>query len=150
MPCLPFFVWISHILDHDCGCSVRELAARLLGIITMAMSRDATVSLLHGLLLSMGERDGKAARFEDAEGALSAVGYVLAQCLTGTSCSLPCRKQGRLALPLFDTSHHPLMIPNSQACHVKHLNKQNAFFVLAHTALTVNHQSSMPSHLLSS
>lgn len=66
---------------------MRELAARLLGMVTMALSRDAAVSLLHGLLLSMGGTDGKAARFEDAEGALSAVGYVLAQCLTGTPSS---------------------------------------------------------------
>ncbi len=93
---------------------MRELAARLLGIVTMALSKDAAVSLLHGLLVSLEKTDGKAARFEDAEGALSAVGYVLAQCLTGalSSTLLDCSRHTcmpvlfELTLPLFGSSLH--------------------------------------------
>lgn len=65
-------------------CAVRELAARLLGIVCMALSRDAAVALLDELLAPLQALEGNTARFEDMEGALSAAGYVLAQCLTGT------------------------------------------------------------------
>jgi len=65
-------------------CAVRELAARLLGLVCMALSRDAAVALLDELLTPLQASENKPARFEDMEGALSAAGYVLAQCLTGT------------------------------------------------------------------
>ena len=68
------------------GCAVRDLAGRLLGIVSMALSTEAVVSLLGSLLVPLANTEGKAARFEEVEGALSAAGYVLAQCLTGAPC----------------------------------------------------------------
>ncbi len=65
------------------GCAVRDLAARLLGIVAMALSRDAVLTLLSSLLVPLEKTEGKAAKFEEVEGAVSASGYVLAQCLTG-------------------------------------------------------------------
>ena len=66
-----------------CGCSVREIAARILGIVTMALSADSASTLLGQL--SHVEPDDKATKFESREGHLTAAGYVLAQALTGGS-----------------------------------------------------------------
>lgn len=63
--------------------AVRELAGRLLGITVMALSKDAAEALLAELGASAGRAGDKKAKFEEVEGALGALGFVLAQCLTG-------------------------------------------------------------------
>jgi hypothetical protein len=63
------------------GCSVRETAARILGIVTMALSADSASTLLGQL--SRIEPGDKATKFESREGHLAGAGYVLAQALTG-------------------------------------------------------------------
>ena len=55
------------------------MAARLLGIVTMALSDDSASSLL-AWLCNPGDRSGK---FEATEGNLAATGFVLAQLSTG-------------------------------------------------------------------
>jgi len=55
------------------------MAARLLGIVTMALSADSA-SVLIGQLTKPGDKSSK---FESNEGHLTAAGYVLAQLLMG-------------------------------------------------------------------
>ena len=67
---------------------MRELAGRLLGIAVMALSKDAAQALLTDLGASAAKTGDRKAKFEEVEGALGALGFVLAQCLTGAST--PC------------------------------------------------------------
>ncbi len=60
-------------------CAVREMAARLLGIVATALSADSASSLL-ARLCDPGDRSSK---FEATEGSLAATGFVLAQLSTG-------------------------------------------------------------------
>ena len=62
-----------------CDCAVREMAARLLGIVTTALSVDSASSLL-ARLCDPGDRISK---FEAREGNLAATGFMLAQLSTG-------------------------------------------------------------------
>ena len=62
-----------------CDCAVREMAARLLGIVATALSADSASSLL-ARLCDPGDRSSK---FEATEGSLAATGFVLAQLSTG-------------------------------------------------------------------
>ena len=55
------------------------MAARLLGIVTMALSADSASTLI-GQLTKPGDKSSK---FETNEGNLTAAGYVLAQLLMG-------------------------------------------------------------------
>ena len=55
------------------------MAARLLGIVTMALSADSASALLGQLT----EASDKASKFELTEGRLTAAGFVLAQLLMG-------------------------------------------------------------------
>ncbi len=63
-----------------CLHAVREMAARLLGILTMALSADSA----SGLLGQLTEAQDKSSKFESREGNLTAAGFVLAQLLMGT------------------------------------------------------------------
>ncbi len=65
--------------------AVREMAARLLGILTMALSADSA----SGLLAQFTEAQDKSSKFESREGNLTAAGFVLAQLLMGTPAHLP-------------------------------------------------------------
>ena len=100
MPCgLPFYTGspVSHLMLHSlsrlchvdwlyndsartlCDSAVREMAARLLGIVTMALSADSASSLL-ARMCDSGDRSSK---FEAMEGNLAATGFALAQLSTG-------------------------------------------------------------------
>ncbi len=68
-----------------CICAVRELSAKLLGIAAMALSTNAGVALLSSLAAAAAGADEKAAKFEEVQGSVAALGYVLAQFLTGNS-----------------------------------------------------------------
>ena len=59
-----------------CDCAVREMAARLLGIVATALSADSLLARL----CDPGDRSSK---FEATEGSLAATGFVLAQLSTG-------------------------------------------------------------------
>lgn len=59
------------------------MAARILGIVTMALSGNSASTLLGQL--SHIEPGNKATKFESGEGNLTAAGFVLAQALTGES-----------------------------------------------------------------
>ena len=63
-----------------CLHAVREMAARLLGILTMALSADSASGLLGQLTVAQ----DKSSKFESREGNLTAAGFVLAQLLMGT------------------------------------------------------------------
>lgn len=90
-----------------CPCSVREMAARLLGIVTMALSADSA----SGLLGQLAAPQDKSSKFESNEGHLAAAGFVLAQLLMGMpdhpphSKDTPCHSShcSKLKRPL-----HPL------------------------------------------
>ncbi len=63
--------------------AVRELAGRLLGITAMALSRDAAEALLGELGAGVAKSGDAKVKFEEAEGAIAGLGFVLAQCMTG-------------------------------------------------------------------
>ncbi|CAK0785632.1 hypothetical protein CVIRNUC_008843 [Coccomyxa viridis] len=70
--------WLQGFLSHV-NPAVREMAARLLGIVATALSADSASSLL-ARLCDPGDRSSK---FEATEGSLAATGFVLAQLSTG-------------------------------------------------------------------
>ena len=49
----------------------------------MALSREAAEALLGELAAGVARLGDARAKFEDAEGAVTALGFVLAQCMTG-------------------------------------------------------------------
>ena len=70
---------MSTVAKGECVRSVREMAARLLGILTMALSADSA----SGLLEQLTEPGDKNSKFESREGLITAAGFVLAQLLMG-------------------------------------------------------------------
>ncbi|KAL5994756.1 hypothetical protein ACLOJK_024810 [Asimina triloba] len=78
--------WLKQLLGHV-DSETRESAARLFGIACSALSSSAASVLISELVpMVTGASVGGAPkiRFESQHGALSAIGYVVAQCMTGT------------------------------------------------------------------
>lgn len=63
--------------------AVRELAAKLLGVAAMALPQDSGAALLSSLVATAAKAEDKGAKFEETQGSVAALGYVLAQFLTG-------------------------------------------------------------------
>ncbi|XP_010271892.1 PREDICTED: proteasome-associated protein ECM29 homolog isoform X2 [Nelumbo nucifera] len=72
--------WLKQLLSH-LDSDTRESAARLLGIACSALSTSAASDIISELLSSIG---GNKLRFESYHGALCAVGYVTAECMSRT------------------------------------------------------------------
>lgn len=73
--------WLKQLLGHV-DSNTRESAARLLGISCSSLSSTSAADLICELVAMIcGPRK---LRFESQHGALSAIGYVTAQCMTGT------------------------------------------------------------------
>lgn len=101
--------------------AAREAAAKLCGIAAAGQPGPAIAQLLSELAAvfldpaataasggSGAKSHGKAARFEDRDGATAAAGYILAQTLTGACCRLP-----ETASFAFDSSQWD---PTSESC----------------------------------
>ncbi|CAM6029521.1 unnamed protein product [Sphagnum balticum] len=74
--------WLKQFIGHI-DATTREAMARLLGIVTAALSPLQAATLLEELLSTFsGSQKG---RFEDLHGAVCASGYVLAECMTSES-----------------------------------------------------------------
>ncbi|ERM99116.1 proteasome-associated protein ECM29 homolog isoform X2 [Amborella trichopoda] len=73
--------WLKKFLSHV-DIDTRESTSRLLGIACSALTASAASELISELC-SLFNRNNKI-RFESHHGAICAVGYVLAQCMTGT------------------------------------------------------------------
>ncbi|CAK9863286.1 unnamed protein product, partial [Sphagnum jensenii] len=74
--------WLKQFIGHI-DATTREAMARLLGIVTAALSPLQAATLLEELLSTFsGSQKG---RFEDLHGAVCATGYVLAECMISKS-----------------------------------------------------------------
>ncbi|KAI5083342.1 hypothetical protein GOP47_0003085 [Adiantum capillus-veneris] len=72
--------WLRQYIRHVDG-STRQTAAKLLGIVVSELPSSTVMDLIGELraLIATGNKS----RFEDMDGAVCAIGYILAQCLTG-------------------------------------------------------------------
>ncbi|XP_058078401.1 uncharacterized protein LOC131226734 [Magnolia sinica] len=73
--------WLKQLLGHV-DSDTRESASRLLGIACSALSASSASALISELVSSIS--GAHKLRFENQHGALCAIGYVTAQCMTGT------------------------------------------------------------------
>ncbi|KAG9454895.1 hypothetical protein H6P81_007799 [Aristolochia fimbriata] len=72
--------WLKKLLQHV-DFDTRESAAKLLGITCSVLSSSGAASLLSEFVSTIG--GNQRLRFEAQHGILSAIGYVMAQCMTG-------------------------------------------------------------------
>ncbi|KAK3264270.1 hypothetical protein CYMTET_26979, partial [Cymbomonas tetramitiformis] len=125
--------WLQGFLGHI-DSEAREAAARLVGITAASLSADAVEAFLKEMMDKAEGNEEVKLRFEEREGAMATLGFVLAQCSTGSpqmpqpvlcaAASSLCRALNDRQTPLAAAAgvalgyagvRHPLPLPDKAA-----------------------------------